>query len=507
MLTKTEILSFIESDKASNLKRQAFQGLKYYEGEHDILNYKLYYYNSDGVLVEDETRSNIKISHPFFTELVDQEVQYMLSGKSGFVKSDDPQLQSYLDERFNYNEDFLSELYELLTGTISKGFDYMYAYKNRNDQISFEAADSLGVVEVDSKYTSDGKDYVIYHYIEKIGKDRKPIERIQVWDDQATYFFYSEKTGEILDEPSTPERPNPRPHILYKRENDETTYYDALGFIPFFRLDNNRKRISGLKPIKGLIDDYDLMSCGLSNNLEDASEYLVVVKGFQGDNIEELMQNVRTKKHIGVNGEGGGDVEFKTVDIPYQARKEKLELDEKNIYRFGMGFNSAQLGDGNITNIVIKSRYALLDLKCNKLEVRLKQFMRHILKIILQEINDEHKTDYQSKDVYFDFEREIMTNALDNAQIKQTDAQTEQTKINTLLGLESVLGSERVVQMISEVLDLDWNEIKDDLPDKDDEIESALNELRGSYEQETNASSGSGTESGSASSEEAEETI
>jgi hypothetical protein len=100
-----------------------------------------------------------------------------------------------------------------------------------------------------------------------------------------------------------------------------------------------------------------------------------------------------------------------------------------------------------------------------------------------------------------------MTNALDNAQIKQTDAQTEQTKINTLLGLESVLGSERVVQMISEVLDLDWNEIKDDLPDKDDEIESALNELRGSYEQETNASSGSGTESGSASSEEAEETI
>lgn len=87
-----------------------------------------------------------------------------------------------------------------------------------------------------------------------------------------------------------------------------------------------------------------------------------------------MIQNVKVKKHIGVDADGGVDI--KTVDIPYEARKVKLELDEKNIYRFGMGFNSAQLGNGNITNIVIKSRYALLDLESNKLEIRLKQFLR-----------------------------------------------------------------------------------------------------------------------------------
>ena len=37
--------------------------------------------DENGEVVEDETRSNIKICHPFFTELVDQCVQYMLSGK------------------------------------------------------------------------------------------------------------------------------------------------------------------------------------------------------------------------------------------------------------------------------------------------------------------------------------------------------------------------------------------------------------------------------------------
>ena len=67
-----------------------------YEGDHDIREYRMFYFNADGKLVEDKTRSNVKISHPFFTELVDQEVQYMLSGQDSFVKSDDQDLQHYL---------------------------------------------------------------------------------------------------------------------------------------------------------------------------------------------------------------------------------------------------------------------------------------------------------------------------------------------------------------------------------------------------------------------------
>lgn len=464
MLTTDEILQFIQEDMASEKKQRAATGLKYYEGEHDIRNYKLYYYDADGNLVEDKTRSNIKISHAFFTELVDQEVQYMLSGKCDFIKSDVPELQSELDNYFNYNEDFISELYETLTGCVAKGFEYMYAYKNSEDKLAFQCADSMGVLEVESKFTSDGKDYVIYWYVERINKDKKRVKRVQVWDNSQTYFYTQIEDGRLIFDESTKEKPNPRPHVLYKKDHDDNTYYEGLGFIPFFRLDNCRKQFSGLKPIKTLIDDYDLMSCGLSNNLQDASEYLVVVKGFQGDNLEELIKNIKTKKHIGVDGENGGGVDFKTVDIPYQARQTKLELDEKNIYRFGMGFNSAQIGDGNITNIVIKSRYALLDLKCNKLEIRLKQFLRKILKVVLEEINDMNGTDYQQTDIYFDFKREVMTNAQDNAQIELTDAQTQQTKVNTLLGLQATLGDELVVQNICEVLDIDYEEIKNKLP-------------------------------------------
>ena len=59
MLTETEILRLIDEDAASVKKRLARVGQAYYEGDHDIKNYQLYYYNADGELVEDKTRSNI----------------------------------------------------------------------------------------------------------------------------------------------------------------------------------------------------------------------------------------------------------------------------------------------------------------------------------------------------------------------------------------------------------------------------------------------------------------
>jgi SPP1 family phage portal protein len=463
VLSTQEIKTFIDNDRASNKKKLAEVGLRYYEADHDIKNYRVFFFDADGQLQEDKTKSNIKISHPFFTELVDQEVQYMLSGKDGFVMSDNPELQKELDAYFNENEDFTSELYEVLTGCVSKGFEYMYAYKNTEGKTAFQCADSIGVVEVRAKETDDGCEYVIFWYVDRIGKDNKKITRIQVWDEKQTHFFCQEDDGKIIPDESV--ELNPRPHTIYKKDGDDSTYYEGFGFIPFFRLDNCKKQFSGLKAIKALIDDYDLMSCGLSNNIQDTNEALYVVKGFQGDNLDELMVNIKAKKHVGVDDDGG--VEVHTVDIPYQARQTKLDLDEKNIYRFGMGFNSAQLGDGNITNIVIKSRYALLDLKCNKLEIRLKQFMRKLLKVVLAEINELNGTDYQQKDVWFNFEREVMTNAADNAQIELTDAQKQQVQITTLLNLATYLDEETLMQNICDILDIDYEEIKDKLPERE----------------------------------------
>ncbi len=157
MLSIDEIRQFIQDDAASDKKMFAKKGQAYYEADHDIKQYRLFYYNADGNLVEDTTRSNIKISHPFFTELVDQCTQYILSGKDGFIKSDIPELQTELDSYFNENEDFTAELSEVLTGCQTKGFEYMYAYKTQAGCRSCVLIQS--VIEIRAKDTDDNTEY------------------------------------------------------------------------------------------------------------------------------------------------------------------------------------------------------------------------------------------------------------------------------------------------------------------------------------------------------------
>ena len=354
---------------------------------------------------------------------------------------------------------FWAEMAEVITGTAAKGFDYLYGYKNHEDRLAFQHADSLGVVEVRAKDTDDGCEYIIYWYVERVGKDKELIKRIQIHDKDRIWFYVQEDDGKLVLDHN--QLVNPRPNIVWTDPKTGAMYGDSLGFIPFWRLDYNAKQFSGLKPIKGLIDDYDMMECGLSNNVQDFDTPIHLIRGYDGDDLSELQQNIKTKKIMGVSADGG--LEILTVDIPYQARKTKADEDEKNIYRFGMAFNSSQLGDGNITNVVIRSRYTLLELKAGKLEKRIKRFLKPIIKVVLDEINANNGTDYQPTDVEVRFEHIVPTNEQENVQNAKTEAETEQIRVNTILNVAANIGDEAALQAICDILDMDFDDLKGQL--------------------------------------------
>lgn len=473
MLTIGEIKQLIEKDRTSKSKADARKAQDYYDSIHDIKDYRIFYHNADGDLVEDKERANVKIAHPFFTELVDQEVQYILSGDR-LMECENVDLQKEIDAFFD--EEFKSELAESLTDVCALGWGYMYAYINHEGRLAFSAANTLGVIEVRAKDTQDKTDHVIYCYKDTIVN--KEITRIEVWDKTDVYYYVQDGEGVIVeDEDATI---NPRPHILWSDTSGSEWHGQGFGFIPFFRMDNNRKRASNLVPIKDIIDDYDLNSCALSNNLQDFDSPVWAVKGFEGESMQELIESIKAKKMVGLTE--SGDIDIKTVSIPFQARVAKLELDEANIYHFGMGFNPSQVGDGNITNVVIKSRYALLDLKCNKLEMRLRRFLRELIKVVISEINDVTGTAYQESDVKITLERQVMANELDNAQIEQVKATTENTRITTILNSSQAIGREKTVRQVCAILDIDPEEILNVAPEAPAEgsVEEEKQVLQGS---------------------------
>lgn len=457
MLSISEIKQFIDEDNASEKKKRAREGMRYYEAEHDILQSRLFYYNTDGKLVEDVYRSNIRICHPFFTELSEQLSSYMLSFKGNPIqaKEEATGLQDFLDEYFD--EEFWAEIGELIGGAYNKGFEYLHAFKNEENRTRFECADSIGVIEVEARFADDKQDHIIYWYVDRINKEGKQIKKIMDWEKDQVAFYIQEDDGEIKED--TSERTNPKPHMLYQEDGIEEITYEGYGFVPFWRLDNNKKQFSGLKPIKDKIDDYDRMQCGLSNNLADFDTPILVVNGFEGDNLDELQTNIKTKKLIGIPSTDGG-VSVQTVDIPYQARKLKADEDEKNIYRAGFGFNSSQVGDGNITNIVLLSRYTLLEMKAKKMEVRLKSLMKKIVKVVLNEINEEHGKGYKHSDVKFDFTRTIPSNETENVENEKTKADTRNVEITTILNMAEVIGEEKVLRAICDVMDWEYDKLQ-----------------------------------------------
>ena len=91
-------------------------------------------------------------------------------------------------------------------------------------------------------------------YLDRIDKGQTEIKRIEVWDENRTWYYVQKDNGQLEEDTSI--EVNPRPHITYTKTGDDALYYEGnggYGFIPFFRLDNSRKQVSGLKPVKDLM--------------------------------------------------------------------------------------------------------------------------------------------------------------------------------------------------------------------------------------------------------------
>ena len=120
-------------------------------------------------------------------------------------------------------------------------------------------------------------------------------------------------------------------------------------------------------------------------------------------------------------------------------------------------------------------------MKCDNLEKRLKKlFRKHIIKLVLDEINAENGTDYQMKDIEIKFERATITNETENITNEKTKADTEQVRVTTILNAAANLDEETVLQGLCAIFDFDYDEIKAKVQKQkeENELEAARTALK-----------------------------
>ncbi|PEJ57411.1 phage portal protein [Bacillus sp. AFS002410] len=381
-------------------------GIKYYESENDILLRKQYYYDMNKKKVVDDTKTNNRIPHNFHKILVDQKVGY-LTGNPVAMKSKNEAFTKELNQIFS--EEFDDVLPELVKGASNKGREWLQPFINEDGDFDYMIIPAEQVIALYNPRDKRKLDLIIRYYFLADGKTKK----IEVWDDQEV-TYYEEIDGIVYLDVTVEE--NPASHFYF----NETGY--GWGKVPFVEFANNDERISDLKTYKRIIDAYDLTVSDTQNNIEDIQSLITVLKGYDGENLQEFMDNLRYFKSIKVDAEGG--VDSLKQETPIATVTAQLDRFEENIFLFGQGVNpNKENQGGDKTGVALKFLYALLDLKSDVLERKFKRSLRQLMWFACSYLKLTNKGSFDYKDVTFTFNRSMIFNEAEQIEMFTNSAE------------------------------------------------------------------------------------
>ena len=176
------------------------------------------------------------------------------------------------------------------------------------------------------------------------------------------------------------------------------THTDALGTVvtgasnypvlPVRPLGANAERRSELTvSIKSKIDAYDRILSDFADNLDRANDVYWVLNNFGGtmDEVAELLEQINRVKAVANLSDGTGTAstaEPHTIEVPYAAREKALDLLERALYQDYMALDMDELTGGSLTNVAIRAATANINMKANRYEWQVRQFVREILALI-----------------------------------------------------------------------------------------------------------------------------
>ncbi len=207
---------------------------------------------------------------------------------------------------------------------------------------------------------------------------------IRIFDQEGVRIFREERKLLTLVSELEPYRRTLYEDALESRIVAEAGY----GRIPLIPLMANVEGKSELTPaIKHKIDAYDAILSDFADNLERANDVYWVLNNFGGtmDEVAELLEQINKVKAVvnysDVSG-SGATAEPRTIEVPYAARREALDLLERALYQDYMALNMDALTGGSLTNVAIHAACANLNLKADRYEWQLRRFVQTLLAML-----------------------------------------------------------------------------------------------------------------------------
>lgn len=364
------ILSAIFEYKTTDQYKDAVIAYDYFRRRNTTISeFQKLLYTMSGEAVPDNFSANYKFCNAFFQIFVEQENSYLLG--NGITFNEEDTKDKLGGDRF---DNVMMELGEYaLWGGVAYGF------YNLDHIDTFKATEFVPLIGEEDGALHAG---IRWWQIDS----SKPLRATLYEEDGYTDYIWringrgETEEGQILN----PKRPYKQ--IVAISAADGVEILDGQNYpgFPIVPLWANLVHQSELTGLREKIDGYDLIQSGLCNTIDDASIIYWTIQNAGGmDDIDlaKFLERMKTVKAAVVDDQGA-HAEAHTMDVPYQASQAALLDLKDSLYRDAMALDTDKISAGSITATAIQAAYENLDLKCDRFEMCVSDFIDNILQLI-----------------------------------------------------------------------------------------------------------------------------
>lgn len=405
----SEIIEYLENkiSEFSKLQREMDIGRQYYKLDNDILDrekWKGIPINRDGkvdaVVVKDTSRANHKMPSGFAKKTIMQKVSYSINDKLTVTQDEDIYKEVFKDWKNQLKKTGL-----MASQTIYEAWlPYI-----EDEQLKFKRIPGNQLIVDFETHAKEQEKSVIRYY------KKDDVEIAELYTDENVTVFHKDEIWELVEI---------REHITRELTdsmgNVMSSTSESWGVIPLIILYNNDELETDVKPIKPLIDVFDIINSDFANNIDDFQEIFTVIRGYSGSRADEVLSLI--KKLGGVNVDGDGDVDYKQGKIPTEARTKMLDIIRDLIYETAMAVDVKKIAAGNATNNTIAAMYEDLNMKASTFEQELQKFFRKFNVIINRYFEITGQSTRVDGELVFD--RTMLVNQKEMAEQNKIEAET-----------------------------------------------------------------------------------
>lgn len=363
--SETQMIQFVQNvitnHKNSDEYKIAVLADEYFRHRNrTIVEYQKLLYTVTGKAVPDNYSANFKLSSNFLFMFITQLNQYLLSNGVSWNSSS---TAGKLGDDFDTQLQTAGE--KALIGGVSFGF------------MNFDHLDVFSLLEFAPLYDEENGSLCAGVRFWQINKN-KPLRAVLYDLDGYTGYIWRDGAGSVYT-PKMPYKVKVRSTAFDGTEIFAGENYPTFPIVPFYGI-NKQSELLGRQE---QIDCYDLIKSGFANTVDEASLIYWTITGAGGMKDVDLVKFVERIKTVHAASMGEGQTaESHTVETPYASREALLDRLRTDLYDDFMAMDPKNVASGSVVTAQIEAAYQPLDLKTNKYEYNVIDFISGVLGVL-----------------------------------------------------------------------------------------------------------------------------